>query len=106
MMKKIFYNVTVVIEHASHDEWLKWMTEVHVPDVMKTGMFLESKICRLLGSDETDGLTYSFQYTAPNMETFQKYQENFAPALQKDHTDRYKGKYIAFRSLMEINDEF
>ena len=50
-MKKVFYNVTVVIEHASHDEWLKWMTEVHVPDAMKTGIFLESKICRLLGSE-------------------------------------------------------
>ncbi|MFK7775890.1 MAG: DUF4286 family protein [Saprospiraceae bacterium] len=105
-MKKIFYNVTVVIEHASHDDWLQWMTEVHVPDVMKTGMFLESKICQLLGSDETDGKTYSFQYIAPNMETFQKYQEQFSPALQKDHTDRYQGKYVAFRSLMEINEEF
>ena len=82
------------------------MTEVHVPDIMNTGIFLESKICRLLGNDETDGLTYSFQYTAPNMETFQKYQEHFSPALQKDHTDRYQGKYIAFRSLMEIKEEF
>jgi len=93
---KVFYNVTVVIEHAYHDEWLKWMTEIHVPDVMKTGMFLESKICRLLGSDETDGMTYSFQYIAPNMETFQKYQEQFAPDLQKDHRIDTKGSMLLF----------
>ena len=102
---KIFYNVTVKIENNTHDEWLKWMKEIHVPDVMKTGKFLESKICRLLEMDESDGKTYSFQYLAPDMKTFQEYQSEFAKALQKDHTDRYHGKYVAFRSLMEVVDE-
>ena len=105
-MKKIFYNITIIIEHAAHKEWLKWMTEVHVPEVMKTKMFLESKICRLLGTDETDGLTYSFHYIAPNMETFEKYKNEFAPALKKDHDDKFEGKFVAFRSVMEVGEEF
>lgn len=105
-MSKIFYNVTVKVEHKIHDEWLQWMKEIHVPDVMKTGKFLESKICRLLGMEEEEGITYSFQYIAADMETFQSYQSEFAKDLQKDHTDRYKGKYVAFRSLMEIKEEF
>lgn len=104
-MKKIFYNVTVKISHDVHDEWLKWMTEVHVPDVMNTGKFLESKICKLMGMDEDDGITYSFQYLAPDMKTFMEYQNEFSKALQKDHTDRYKDKYVAFRSLMEVHHE-
>ena len=102
---KVFYNVTVKIENAAHDEWLKWMKEIHVPDVMNTGKFLESKICRLLEMDESDGKTYSFQYLAPDMKTFREYQNEFSKALQKDHTDKYKGKYVAFRSLMEVVDE-
>ena len=101
-MKKIFYNVTVIINHDAHDEWLKWMTEVHVPEVMETGKFIENKICRLLDVDETDGKTYSFQYIAPNMEVFQEYLKECAPALKKDHTDKFKDKFVAFRSLMEI----
>ena len=104
-MSKMFYNVTVKIEDDVHDEWLQWMKETHVPDVMNTGKFLESKICRLLGMDDTDGKTYSFQYLAPDMKTFQEYQDEFAKALQKDHTDKYKGKYLAFRTLMEVVSE-
>lgn len=105
-MKKIFYNVTVKIAHEVHDEWLHWMKETHVPDVLSTGKFVESKICKMIGMDEEDGVTYSFQYIAPNMETFMEYQNEFAKGLQKDHTDRYKDKYVAFRSLMEIEAEF
>jgi len=106
-MKKIFYNVTVVVEHDIHDDWLKWMKEKHIPDVMETGKFLESKICKLLGVDESQGITYSCQYIAPDMKTFEEYQSNHATALRKDHKDRYEeGKVVAFRSLMEIQKEF
>lgn len=31
----IIYNVTVNIEHNVHDEWLKFMKDEHIPDVMK-----------------------------------------------------------------------
>ncbi len=45
----IIYNVTININHDVHDNWLDWMRSVHIPDVMATGMFLESKMLRLLG---------------------------------------------------------
>jgi len=36
------------------------------------------------------------------MEKFQEYQDNHAQRLQADHTEKYKGKYVAFRTLMEV----
>ncbi|MCE3229382.1 MAG: hypothetical protein K0S32_3933, partial [Bacteroidetes bacterium] len=30
------YNVTVNISNDIHTDWLKWMKEIHIPDVMKT----------------------------------------------------------------------
>ena len=105
-MKKVFYNVTVVIEDEVHDEWLDWMKETHIPDVMRTGKFLESRICRLHGVDESQGRTYSFQYIAPNMKSYEEYQSQFAKALQQDHIDRYGNKALAYRSLMTVEAEF
>ena len=101
-MNKIIYNVTVKIDADVHDDWLKWMQEIHIPDVMNTGLFLENKICRLLTVDDSDGYTYAFQYICPNMEAFEKYQSDHAAALQKDHTEKYKDKFVAFRTMMEI----
>lgn len=97
----IIYNVTVNIENDVHQEWLKWMKEVHIPDVMNTGCFIENKICKVL-VDEEQGTTYSVQYTCENMETLKKYQATHAPRLQKEHTDKYGAKTVAFRTLLEV----
>jgi hypothetical protein len=97
----IIYNVTVNIEHDVHDEWLKWMKTEHIPDVMKTGFFIENKICKVL-VDEEQGITYSIQYTAPDMQALETYQRDHAPRLQKEHNDRFTNKFVAFRTLLEV----
>lgn len=102
IMEPILYNVTIKIDHDIHHAWLRWMKRIHIPEVMRTGMFMEYKICRLLGVDETDGITYAVQYLCPNMTTFQLYQEQHAYVLQKAHSERYEGKFVAFRTLMKV----
>ena len=97
----ILYNVTVNIDVTVHDEWLQWMKEVHIPEVMATGCFLENKICRILAEEE-GGKAYSIQYFAPDMETYIKYQTEFAPVLQVEHTKKCNGKFGAFRTLLEV----
>ena len=69
----ILYSVTVNIDPAIHDEWLSWMKEVHVPEVLATGCFSSNKILKLLDPPQ-DGITYSFQYIAPSMEKLKEYQ--------------------------------
>ena len=100
----IAYNVTVKVELDIHDDWLAWMKEVHIPEVLETGMFKSHRMFRLLEQDEQDGITYSIQYFLPGMTDYFRYQEEFAPALQKAHTDRYSGKFVAFRTIMKVVD--
>jgi len=101
----IIYNVTVNIEDSIEKEWLKWMQEIHIPEVMKTGLFVEHKILRLLSQNEGEtGTTYAIQYACKTMKDFDLYQKNHAPALQKEHTARYQGKFVAFRTMLETVD--
>ncbi len=102
LINMILYNVTVKIDHASHEDWLEWTKEVHIPNVMGTGMFLEYRMCRLLGMDEPDGVTYAIQYYCQDMETYEKYQNLYAANLQTEHNERYRGKFVAFRTLLEV----
>jgi hypothetical protein len=95
------YNVTVSIDEAIRVEWLNWMKSVHVPDVMATGLFTESKILKVL-SEEDEGNTFSFQYYFNKMEDYNKYKNEFAPKLQKDVADKYAGRFAAFRTLLEV----
>lgn len=95
------YNVTVSIDNDHAEEWLQWMKAVHIPDVMKTGIFTENRICKVLNVDDT-GTTYSVQYTCRSMDDYNRYVEEFAPKLQKEHSEKYKEKFIAFRTLLEV----
>ena len=97
----VLYNVTVNIESIVEDEWLHWIKSIHVPKVMATGMFVESKIFKLL-HDEGDGsATYSVQFFAASVKQVNEYLETYAPALVQAHMERYKNKHVAFRTLME-----
>ena len=98
----ILYNVTVKIDLDVHNDWLQWMQEVHIPEVMATGLFLDNRIAKVLLQDESDGISYSFQYTCADMATMQKYTALHAPNLQKAHAARYKDKFVAFRTLLEV----
>jgi len=98
----ILYNVTVKVDHQIHLEWLEYMKKEHIPDVMKTEMFLSHRICRLIDPVDKDGFTYAIQYYAKDIGKIKKYQEKYAPKLQKEHTDKYKDKFVAFRTLLKV----
>ena len=97
----IIYNVTININHDVHDSWLKWMKEIHIPEVLKTGMFLEAKMLRLIGDEDSGGTTYAIQYCCSTMQDYEKYRDEFAPALQQETAKLFKDKFVAFRTLLE-----
>lgn len=97
----ILYNVTVNISPEVHEEWLKYMKEIHIPEVLATGLFLENKMLKVLTTEEGEGFTYSIQYFLNSMEDYENYRLNHAPRLQADHTEKYKDQFVAFRTLLE-----
>ncbi len=102
----IIYSVTVKVIQEIQEDWLKWMKEVHVQDVLKTGKFIECRLSKVLEEDETQGATYNLQYICPSYSVLMDYQQNDAPALQREHTEKYQGKFVAFRTLLKLKDEF
>lgn len=97
----IIYNVTVNIDNSVHDEWLNWMRNKHIPDVMATGHFIEHKICKVLVEEE-QGTTYSIQYTCSTMKNLEEYRAKHASRLQREVADKYGDKLVAFRTLLEV----
>ncbi len=99
----IIYNVTISIDVDVHEEWVQWMKDKHIPDVLETGMFIESRFTRVMGEEE-NGKTYSIQYLCSSMEIYEKYQSEHAPRLQKEVAAKYPGKFSAFRTILNVVD--
>ena len=96
----IIYSVTIALQASIESEWIDWMTEVHVPDVLRTGCFTEGRIYKVLGS-EGEEPSYVMKYQCRSVEEYHHYRDNFAPALQKEHADRFAGRFRGSRQLLE-----
>ena len=94
------YNVTLILDDAAADEWQQWMQEKHIPEVMATGKFLSNRLLKVVDSPN-EGVTFCAQYVAETLEDYDSYQSDFAPALQHELNERFKDRFVAFRTLME-----
>ncbi len=84
-------------------EWLQWMQHVHIPEVMATGCFLSYRILKVLtNANDDEGVNYSIQYDAASMADYERYREQFAPAMQQQTKARYGERVLAFRTLLEV----
>lgn len=98
----ILYNVTVNIDTDVEEDWIEWMKETHIPEVMGTGFFTEHRMMKMLSEaqDET-GSTYAIQYMAESLDQLETYLNKAAPKLQKASIIRYGTKMAAFRTVLE-----
>ncbi len=96
------YNVTTKLNPGIEVEWLEWMKDTHIPEVIQTGCFTESRILRLLESDDSDGFTYTVQFMAETKAAYEQYLEVHAALLRNRTLSKWNNKVIAFRSLMEL----
>jgi hypothetical protein len=102
----IIYNVTINIDDSVHDQWLAWMMEKHIPEVMETGKFYKAKIVKVMVVEEMGGSTYAIQYFAESMEKLQAYYNEDAPRLREEGAKLFGDKMLAFRTEMELLKEF
>jgi len=98
----LIYNVTIKVEHAIAADWLTWLKEEHITDVIATGCFTHATILHLIEADDTEGMTYAVQYHAENKALYNRYIEKFAEEMRKKGTDKWGNKFIAFRTVMQV----
>lgn len=101
-MSKLVYNVTVKTELAIAPDWLEWLQQEHIPDMIKTGCFTHATVLRLLEVDETEGPTYAVQYHAESQSLYNRYIREFADNLRQKGYERWGNRFIAFRSVMQV----
>jgi len=101
-MSALIYNVTIKISPDVRDVWVKWMRDEHIPEVMETACFKSFRFLHLEGYDDEEGFTYAIQYTCPSVDLMDIYQRDHAPALQQKHKVLFEGKFVAFRTILEI----
>ena len=102
----ILYNVTSNIDTSIQNQWLKWMQEKHIPELLATGKFTSARLVKVLVEEEMGGVTYAVQYTTDSKETLQRYYDEDAPKLRAEALALLGDKVLAFRTELELVSEF
>jgi len=100
-MNPIIYNVTLGISPEIHDEWLQWMRTEHIPEILETGKFTSARILKV-HFEHTSAPTYAVQYSCPNMQRYEEYLRDYAPAIQAAHQERFGEHAHAIRTVLEV----
>ena len=98
----IIYNVTIKIQSAILQQWLIWLKEEHIPEILNTGCFTQSNILQLLETDESEGPTYAIQFHAESKSDYNRYLELFSAGLRKKSYEKWGDQFIAFSSVMQV----
>mgnify|MGYP000864538603 FL=1 len=98
----IIYNVTIKVEPGIATEWLNWLQQEHILEVIETGCFTRATVLKLLEVDETDGPTFAVQYFAESKALYNQYIEKFAPLMREKSFEKWGNRFIAFRSVMQV----
>lgn len=99
---ELLYVVMVQTPPELETDWANWMREQHIPDVVATGMF---RRCRLLHDNAAIG-RYTVLYEAASLEDYVRYKQEYAPALQAAHRERYGAEITASRMELITLEEF
>lgn len=102
----IIYNVTINIHEEIHDQWLLWMNNTHIPDIMATGKFLSARLVRVHTDQPLEGIAFAAQYTAKDLQTLHSYYAEDAPRLRQEGLKMWGDQALYFRTELEVLSEF
>ncbi len=97
----MIYRVAVSVDKKIQKKWLSWIKRVHIPEVMQTGCFERYHLYRQIEPVVKGRATFIIAYTCQNKRLLNTYLKKFAPALRKEHEEKFTGKFAASRSILE-----
>jgi hypothetical protein len=104
-MSGIIYNVTVNVSQNRVEEWLEWLQEEHIPQMLGLGIFVGATLVRVLGFEQ-GGKTYAVQYRAESMPDFERYEQELAPTLRAQMVERFGEDAQGFSTVLEVVESF
>jgi hypothetical protein len=97
----ILYNETIGIDKDVEQQFLIWLKSHYIPEVMKTNLFSEFRIYKVLSHDDDSSTSYSVQFFSSTIEQILAFINNHSKALVDEQQRQFKDKHITFRTLLE-----
>lgn len=98
----IIYIITTTIKNELEREWLEWVREVRIPEILNTGYFNSHQMYKVKLPTNLEGeTTYVVQYQCDSLDKYSAYAENDSKRLQAGYPPKFIGKVTTARTVLE-----
>lgn len=98
----IIYNTTYSVSDKVYGSFLKWVKEKHIPQMLASGYFSESRLSRVLSDEGQEGTSISVQLTAENISAVNKWREQYGDLFEMEISSLFSVDVLYFATFLEI----
>ncbi|MEO6330814.1 MAG: DUF4286 family protein [Ginsengibacter sp.] len=95
------YNLTVKVNNTILHNWIQWLKGEHIPEVMATNLFVETKFLKLLEPDDSEAATFTLQCFTDSREKYNKYIAIYSNILTEKALQKWGDNFISFGTFMQ-----
>lgn len=98
------YNITFNVEKEIEDEWLEYVKNTFIPQILSGGLLHSSLMSKIM-VDEVQGISYSIQFTADNQADIRKFiATELDQIINKLHL-KFSPKMVYFATELQVIDK-
>lgn len=97
----VIYTVEIVVPIDIQTEWIEWMTTKHIPEIMKTGYFNESRPFQVVDPETPNKVTFEIRYDCKSLDDYRKYRDEESGRLAAMHSEKF-GEGVEIRRRLSI----
>ena len=96
------YSITINIDEDVRLDFLSWMKNEFIPQLINTGLFTGKNFLELMNEEKSSGTTYSLQLFMHSDKEFKKYEDDYLDLHQEIFYKKYNNKFVEFRTLLKM----
>lgn len=98
----LVFNTTYHIEEKSKKNFLIWIEEYYIPQVLKSDLLKNPKMMKVLSNQEDSTSTYSLQWEVEDSKVLHTWYSQYGAEINKEMTSIFKDDVIGFPTLLEV----
>jgi len=95
------YNLTVKVDNIVLHNWIQWLREEYIPEIMATNLFAETRFFKLLEPHDSEASTFILQCATDSKDKYDEYITDHSNILAQKAFERWGHNFVSFETFMQ-----
>ena len=97
----IIYNTTFNVPENLQTEFLDFMRNEYIPQVIQSDILKEPRLSRIFGREDDDGYSFALEFKADNIQDLEEWNKKEGKKLYFKVLTKFRQNILGFATLMQ-----